>query len=97
MNATAATEARSSSFSEVHQAKILADVRLTGPLWSDGARARGSEGTGKGRPWESGGAHQKQLKPGQKTKMCFSLAWSQVQQCRAESLLCFLSLSGKLG
>ena len=102
MNAMAPTEARASSLSEVHQTKILPDVRLAGPLRSDGARSRGSEvdralGNGKGRPWQSREAHRKQLKPGQNPKVWFSLLWSQVKQCRAESPLCFLSLSGKLG
>jgi len=92
MNAMDAAEARASSLGEVHQTKILADVRLTGTLRSDGARSEGSEvdralGNGKGRPWESGGAHRKQLKPGQIPEVCFSLAWSQVQQCRVENTL----------
>lgn len=88
MNTLAPTEARASSLSKEYQTKNLADVRLTGPLRSDGARSRGSEVDSKGRPWESGGAHRK----GQNPKTWCSLVSSQ-----AESPLCFLSLQGNWG
>lgn len=97
MSTLAPTEARAGRLSKVYQTKNLADVRLTGPLRSDGARSRGSEVDSKGRPWERGEAHRKPLKPGQNPKAWFSLVSSQAQQRRAESPLCFLSLSGKLG
>lgn len=78
MNTMAPTEARASSLSEVCQMKLLADVKLAGPLKSDGARLRGSEvdgalQNGKGRPWERGEAHRKQMKPGKNPKVWFSL------------------------